>query len=120
MKRSDWAYLLFIVAHLFLLLHVSRAELHHQRPLPRPSASIEPAEAISLHANASRATFAIGDHLISWLVQHPNQYATRRKVADVTKEDVVFIVMVRLISRDKQSGRQRRPKWSDQRLEQFV
>ncbi|KAL0040286.1 hypothetical protein WJX77_002362 [Trebouxia sp. C0004] len=60
MKRSDRVYVIVIVAHLYLLLHVSRAELHHQRPLPRPSASIEPAEAISLHANASRATFAIG------------------------------------------------------------
>ena len=120
MKSSGLARKLSIFAQLCLYLHCSRAELHHQRPLPRPSASIEAAEAISLHANASRATFAIGDHLISWLVEHPSQHATRRKVDDVTKEDVVFIVMVRLISRDKQSGRQHRPKWPTQLLEQFA
>lgn len=73
----------------------THAELHHQRPLPRPSADIDAAEAISLHANASRATFAVGDHLLSWLAEHPTQYVTRRRVADVTKDDVVFIVMVR-------------------------
>jgi len=120
MMCSGLACKFFILAQLCLFLHCSRAELHHQRPLPRPSASIEAAEAISSHANTSHATFAIGDHLISWLVEHPSQHATRRKVADVTKEDVVFIVMVRLISRDKQSGRPDRPKWPDQLLGQFT
>ncbi len=95
MKHGTWTRRLCIVLTLICAYRpLAHAELHHQRPLPRPSPAIEAAEAISLHANASRATFAIGDHLISWLADHPTQYVTRRRVADVTKEDVVFIVMV--------------------------
>lgn len=70
------------------------AELHHQKHLPRPSTASDPREELSFHASASRATFAIGDHLIRWLAEHPAQHLTARRSADLTAEDVVFIVMV--------------------------
>lgn len=73
-----------------------RAELHHQRHLPRPSAGSDPGEELSLHAKASRSTFAVGDHLLTWLADHPAQHRIRRRGAELTAEDVVFIVMVRL------------------------
>ena len=96
MMRTDLGRTLQLVVLLRVVCRQgTHAELHHQRPLPRPSAEIDAAEAISLHANASRATFAVGDHLLSWLAEHPTQYVTRRRAADVTKNDVVFIVMVR-------------------------
>lgn len=79
--------------HLSAIL-LTCAEPHHQRPLPRPKTAADAAEAISLHASASRAAFAVGDHLISWLAEHASQYQTRRRVADLTADDVVFIVMV--------------------------
>ena len=73
---------------------VTRAELHHQRHLPRFSIAADPGEELSIHASASRATFAVGDHLIKWLAQHPAQDLAARRTADLTAEDVVFIVMV--------------------------
>ncbi len=71
-----------------------RAELHNQRQLPRPTTGIDPGEELSLHGKASRATFVIGDHLVSWLAHHPVQHLTRRRRTELTAEDVVFIVMV--------------------------
>lgn len=72
----------------------TRAELHHQRQLPRSSTAADPGEELSIHASASPATFAVGDHLLKWLAEHPAQHLTGRHTADLTAEDVVFIVMV--------------------------
>lgn len=89
---------------LLLCTALTGAELHHQRPLPRfteSAAAGGAAEAISLHANASRASFAIGDHLHSWLIQHPEQHVTRTEQTRLTATDVVFIVMASQAKRDR-------------------
>ena len=75
-------------------LLLTRAELHHQRQLPRPSTAADPGKELSIHASASPATFAIGDHLLKWLAEHPAQHLTGRHTSHLTAEDVVFIVMV--------------------------
>ena len=93
--RANCHVLVSFVLHLHLsAILLPCAELHHQRPLPRPTTAVDTAEAISLHANASRANFAVGDHVISWLAEHLSQHQTRRHVPELTAEDVVFIVMV--------------------------
>lgn len=79
----------------------ARAELHNQRNLPHPAVPSDPGAELSLHANASRATFAIGDHLIVWLAGHPAQHLTRRHRADFTSDDVVFIVMASAKLKDR-------------------
>lgn len=96
MRPSVWT-LLCLVVRLQLAfgpISATQAELHHQRHLPRYSTAADPGEQLSIHASASRATFAIGDHLLKWLAEHPAQHLTARRTADLTAEDVVFIVMV--------------------------
>lgn len=78
----------------FSPISATRAELHYQRQLPGHSSAADPGEELSIHASASHATFAIGDHLLKWLAEHPAQHLTARRTADLTAEDVVFIVMV--------------------------
>lgn len=48
---------------------------------------------LSLHANESRASFAIGDHVLNWLKEQPPQRVTRTNQAKFTPDDVVFVVM---------------------------
>ena len=91
-----------IVARLLLLCSaLARAELHHQRPLLRAAAGTKASEAIAFHAKESRASFVVGDHLVSWLRNHPEQHVSAPDISTVKVEDVVFVVMASQAKRER-------------------
>lgn len=81
---------------LIQLAALASCEVHHQRPLPSLSLIGGASDAISLHANSSPASFAVGDHLVSWLRQHPEQHVVHNRRNIVKAEDVVFVGELKL------------------------
>ena len=78
----------------YLLIQIgalASCEVHRQRPLPSLSLDAGASDVISLHANSSPASFAVGDHLVTWLRQYAEQGVIQDRRNLVQAEDVVFV-----------------------------